>query len=257
MAPTISRFTEGVYHQLGGAVSYWGGGAGTRSRLRRPCVFTREGAYQDAAVIALATPPARLGVSHGWQELRGPFVATRSRGNVVAELNWENAFAVYSGVVERDAPVKITPENLYEIARTYPFGIRKHDEEVLVRCVNAVGEGGSLICIGDVPENTVLAILKAHPDRLIEAAGRAARNALPPAPSTVTHCLVADGVSRATLLGPRFPEEMAAVADGLGSVAASSPPLGMLSLGQIASSGAGYLEYLNKTCVIATLAAGV
>jgi hypothetical protein len=255
MVSTISRFIEGLYHQLGGAVSYWGGGAGTQSHVRRPCTFTRQGVYQDAAVIALAARPARLGVSHGWQELRGPLVATRARGNVVAELNWKNALAVYRGVVERDAQVNITPENLYEVARTYPFGIRKHDQEVVVRCLAAVGENDSLVCVGDVPENTVLAILKAHPDRLIEAAGRATRNALPADPRTVTHCLLADGVSRVTLLGTRFPEEMAAVADALGPVALSCPPIGMLSLGQIASNGEGYLEYLNKTCVVATLAA--
>jgi hypothetical protein len=255
LTANISRFLEAIYHQLGGTVSYWGGGAGINAQTRRPCVFTRHGVHRDAAVIALSTGPSRLGVGHGWREIRGPFVATRSRRNVITRLNWENALEVYRGVVERDLPVKITPENFYEVAGAYPFALRKHDQEVVVRCAVAIGEGGALVCVGEVPENAVLSILKGEPGRLVEAAGRAARDARPEDPGRVTHCLVADCVSRRTLLGRRFPDEIAAVNEGLGAAARSCSPLGMLTLGEIASHGEGYLDYFNKTCVVAAMEA--
>jgi hypothetical protein len=255
LTANISRFLESIYHQLGGTVSYWGGGAGNSARTRQPCIITRQGVHQDAAVIALVARPSRLGVGHGWREIRGPFVATRSKRNVIAQLNWENAFEVYRGIVERDMPVKITPENFYEVASRYPFALRKHEQEAVVRCAVAIGEGGTLVCVGEVPENAVLSILKGEPTRLVEAAGKAARDARPDDVSRVTHCLVADCFSRARLLGVRFPEEMAAVNEGLGAAARSCSPLGMLTLGEIASHGEGYLDYFNKTCVVASLAA--
>jgi len=256
LTANISRFVEAVYHQLGSTVSYWGGGAGINAHSRRPCVITRHGVHQDAAVIALAARPSRLGVGHGWREIRGPFVATRSRRNVIAQLNWENALEVYRGVIEPDSSVKITRENLYEVAGASPFALRKHDQEMLVRCAVSIGDGGSLVCVGEVPENAVLSILKAEPGDLVEAAGRAAREAHAGDGSThgeVTHCLVADCVSRATLLGSRFPEELAALSEGLGGVASGCSPVGMLTLGEIASRGQGYLEYFNKTCVVAVM----
>jgi hypothetical protein len=253
MTPNISRFLEGIYNQLGSTVSYWGGGAGINARNRKPCVMTRAGAYRDAAVVALAARRSRLGVGHGWTEIRGPFVATRSKRNVIAQLNWENAFDVYRGVVERDTQVKITPENFYQVAGAFPFALRKHDQEAVVRCAVALGEGGSLVCVGDVPENAVLSILKGEPDRLVAAAGRAARDARPDDPSRVTHCLIADCISRAYLLGDRFREEMAAIEEGLGDAGRACSPLGALTLGEIASHGKGYLEYFNKTCVVASL----
>jgi len=168
---------------------------------------------------------------------------------------FDSVYDVYRGVVERDMQVKMTPENFYQVAGAYPFALRKHEQEAVVRCAVAVGEGGSLVCVGDVPENAVLSILKGEPAQLVQAAGRAARDARPHDPSQVTHTLVADCISRAYLLGDRFPEEMAAINEGLGASARACSPLGVLTLGEIASHGEGYLEYFNKTCVVASLGA--
>jgi hypothetical protein len=109
LSPNISHFLRAIYHQLGNRVSYWGGGAGSLTLQPRPCVFTREGVHQGAAIIALSTLPSRLGVRHGWRELKGPFVATRSDRNAIIQLNWRNAFDVYRSTVEADAGVTITP----------------------------------------------------------------------------------------------------------------------------------------------------
>jgi hypothetical protein len=253
LAPNISRFLEGVYNQLGSRVSYWGGGAGSLSLEPRPCVFTREGVHQGAAIIALSSLPARLGVRHGWRELKGPFVATRSSRNVIAELNWKNAFELYRSAVEADARTVLTRETFFTVASGYPFGIRKEGQEAVVRDPVAVGEGGSLVCVGDVPENAVLSIHKGEAATLIAAAGQAAREARPPGPVKVRQCLLADCVSRALFLGDRFGEELAAIAAGLGETATGTRPIGMLTLGEISSHGQGYLEFFNKTCVVAVV----
>jgi hypothetical protein len=257
LSPNISHLLRAVYHQLGNRVSYWGGGAGSLTLQRRPCLFTRAGVHQGAAILALSSLPSRMGVRHGWRELKGPFVATRSDRNAIIQLNWRNAFEVYRSTVEADAGVAITPENFFRVASGYPFGIRKEGQEVLVRDPVAVGPGGSLICVGDVPENAALSILKGEPRLLMAAAGLAAREALrdgeadPQRP--LRHCLVADCVSRALFLGERFSEELDQIVDGLGGQAGGRHPVGMLTLGEISSHGEGYLEFFNKTSVVAVV----
>jgi hypothetical protein len=257
LAPNISHFLRAVYHQLGNRVCYWGGGAGSLSLQPRPCLFTREGIHQGAAILALSSLPSRLGMRHGWRELKGPFVATRSDRNAIIQLNWRNAFDVYRSTVEADAGVTITPENFFRIANGYPFGIRKEGQEVLVRDPVAVGAGGSLLCVGEVPENAALFILKGEPRLLVSAAGQAAREALLEGASAVSqpirHCLVADCVSRSLFLGERFSDELNEIADALGGGGEGRHPMGMLTLGEISSHGEGYLEFLNKTSVVAVV----
>jgi hypothetical protein len=259
LSPNISHFLRSLYHQLGNRVSYWGGGAGSLSLQPRPCVFTREGVHQGAAIVALSSLPARLGVRHGWRELKGPFVATRTARNVIIQLNWRNAFEVYRSTVEADAGVIVTPANFFSVASGYPFGIRKEGQEVVVRDPVAVDEGGRLICVGDVPENASLSILKGEPRLLISAAGQAAREALldgagdgaPARP--LRHCLLADCASRALFLGPRFEDELVEIAASLASGAEGCKPVGMLTLGEISSHGEGYLEFFNKASVVAVV----
>jgi hypothetical protein len=252
-APNISLFLQGLYNQLGAAVSYWGGGAGSGSHRAQRCVFTGEGVAEGAAVVALSALPARMGVGHGWREIKGPFVVARSKRNVIAQLNWENALERYRSVVERDADVKITHENFYEVASAYPFGIRKESEEVVVRCPVSIGDGGTLVCAGEVPENAILSILKGEPDLLVAAAGRAAQDARPDADVKVRHCLLADCMSRVRFLQDRFGQELAAIDAGLRGMTQDCSPLGMLTLGEISSDGEAYLDYFNKTCVVAVL----
>jgi hypothetical protein len=253
LSPNISHFLRAIYHQLGNRVSYWGGGAGSLMLRPRPCVFTREGVHQGAAIIALSSLPARLGVRHGWRELKGPFVATRSIGNVIVQLNWQNALDVYRATVEADAHVKVTAENFFRVASGYPFGIRKEGQEVVVRDPVAIGEGGSLICVGDVPENAALSILKGEPELLVAAAGQAAREARLEDTGGIRHCLLADCVSRGLFLEGRFADELTAIEDGLGGPSGPCKPVGMLTLGEISSHGEGYLEFFNKTSVVAVV----
>jgi hypothetical protein len=251
----ISPFLQAVYHQLGNQVSYWGGGAGSLGLARSPCLFTREGAFQGAAAIALTALPSRIGVRHGWRELKGPYVVTRSRRNVIVELNWKSALTLYQAAVEQDVGTPLSIERLFQVSPAYPFGLRKEGHEVVVRDPIAPGEGGTLVCVGDVPENAVLSILKGDPEGLVAAAGCAADDACAERPPAFRHCLLADCISRAVYLGQRFPEELAAIRTALrrGLGAPDSAPDGMLTLGEISSAGLGTLEFFNKTSVVAVV----
>ena len=253
LTPAISKLLEATYDELGDRVSYWGGGAGVSSFERVPCLFTRDGVMKDAAVLGLSSLRAELGVRHGWEMIEGPFVVTRSKSNVVHELNWKPALEVYTKHVGAHVGRELEPSQLGEIWGSYPLGLQKQDQELVVRDPVGSGAGGSLLCVGDVPTNAALCLLHGEPETLVAAAEAAARDAAQTGPEQVRLCLIADCISRVLFMGEGFSKELDAISTGLGELAKARAPIGVLTLGEISSRGDGYLEFFNKTCVVAAL----
>jgi hypothetical protein len=248
----IEPFLRRVYDELGNSVAYLGGGAGSLSLEQRPCVFCADGVFADAAVVALSPRTCGLGVRHGWLPIAGPLVATRTHRNRIEQLNWEPAFPVYSRIVEADSHRPVQREHFLERAREFPFGLLRDEQETVVRDPIQVDFGDALVCVGSVPENSVLHIMKGVPERLIEAAAGAAHDAARPRPGQAMQSLLIDCISRAIFLGPRFEEELTAVRSAL--AASGAPvPVGALTLGEISCRGDGYLEFYNKTAVVGVL----
>ncbi|MCR9101785.1 MAG: FIST C-terminal domain-containing protein [bacterium] len=252
----IAHFLSGLYDRLGDQVNFIGGGAGSLSLRQQPCLLTPDGLLQDAAVIAFLDYDTHLGVKHGWKRLAGPIVATRTAQNVICELNWEEAFAVYKNYIEKDCGCTITEDNFFEVAKGYPFGIYKSNAEEVIRDPIAVNSEGGLVCVGEVPENTVLNIMKGTADNLIASAAEAVEETLARSQNTeamVRHTMVVDCVSRALFLEGRHEEELEQINKRIKAVRSEVSPQGMLSLGEISSYGEGYLEFFNKTIVIGSL----
>jgi hypothetical protein len=252
LSPGIEPFLRNVYDQLGNGVSYLGGGAGSLSLQQRPCLLTSEGVFSDAAVLALSPWGCGLGVRHGWRPIAGPLVATRTRRNRVEQLNWEPAFPVYQGLVAADSGCVLEPERFGELAREFPFGLFREDQESVVRDPIQADETGALVCVGSVPENSVLHIMRGEPERLIAAAAAAARDATRALSGTPKCSLLIDCISRALFLGRRYDEELAAVSAALAAGGAPAP-VGALTLGEVSCRGDGYLEFFNKTAVVGVL----
>ncbi|MCA8980296.1 MAG: FIST C-terminal domain-containing protein [Planctomycetes bacterium] len=251
LTANVSRLLSELFGRLGNCVHYIGGGAGSLSLKQEPCVFSRDGAFQDAAVIGFIPRGSTLGVRHGWSQFHGPVVATRAAGNVIYELNWQNAFDVYRDALQQFVDEPITKHNIFQITKSFPFGIFKEGQEDVVRDPVAVDDDGGLICVGEVPENAVLNVLNGDSDSLIAAATLAARDCAP-ATGTVLHgAMIVDCVSRTIFLAERFAEELDAVQESLRKLDSQIPLWGMLSLGEISSHGEGYVEFFNKTIVTA------
>ncbi|WP_421947369.1 FIST signal transduction protein [Phaeodactylibacter xiamenensis] len=255
LMPNIASFLSGLYDRLGDRVNFIGGGAGSLTLEQKPCLLTPNGLLQDAAVIALLDYDTHLGVKHGWKRLAGPIVATRTSHNIIYELNWEEAFTVYKNYVEKDCDCKMSPANFFEISKCYPFGISKSNAEEVVRDPISVNSDGGLVCVGEVPENTVLNIMKGIPENLIAAAAEAVEETLNQSAHNdyVRHTMVVDCVSRALFLEDRHEEELEQISRRIKAVRPEVSPQGMLSLGEISSYGEGYLEFFNKTIVIGSL----
>lgn len=254
LTSNVATYLQKLYHHYGNAVKYIGAGAGSLSLVQQPCIFSNEGIFQDAAIICPINLKVNIGVKHGWEKLDGPIVATRTEKNVIHELNWKNAFEVYKEVAEKDSGITFNDENFFDIAKCYPFGIFREDQEDLVRDPISVDENGSLICVGEVPENTVLYILKGNNDALIQSAKTAIESSVANLTNEIKHTIIIDCISRTLFLEEEFPKELKAISEAMPiSNETESLPQGILSLGEISSSQNGYLEFYNKTLVIGVL----
>lgn len=248
----VESFREELFYTLGLSKNYIGGGAGSLSFTRKPCVITNEGILQDAAVIALVDISSGIGVSHGWEDVSEPMKVTESNGNHIISLNWEPALDIYHKHIEFLSGQKINHTNFFEIAKAYPFGISKIGNEMVVRDPIAILDDTSIVCVGAIPQNTFVYILNGNTNSLIEGAKNAKRlakkaffesNHRDASPDSTL--LFIDCVSRALFLEDHFQQEL--------DIIGSSNVIGALTLGEIANTGKAYLELYNKTTVIGIL----
>jgi hypothetical protein len=250
LAGNIAGFLTALFQKFANSVTYIGGGAGSLSLQQKPCLFTPEGFFQNAALLVFLDMECTLGVRHGWETIAGPLVATKTDKNKVLELNWENAYDVYRKVVESNSGQTFTENNFFDLAKGYPFGMIKEYAESIVRDPLSVGAEGELICVGEVPVNSVLNILKGTDTALVAAAGQAVADCLPAKGKNIKCCLIADCISRVLFLEAGFINELRAVKNQLSTIQPSLIPVGMLTLGEISSYGEGFLEFFNKTMVV-------
>ncbi len=242
-ATRVEEFVASLFATYGIDPSYIGGGAGSLETEGLPCLFTNQGLLADAGVIATVDTPASVGVRHGWEEIAGPLRVTEASGPTLAGLNGEPAFDVYREVVEADAGVTLGPENFFEVAKSYPFGLSRLDGEKIVRDPFEVADDGALTCFGNVPEGEFVHILKGEQDSLVAAAGAAYEDAA--GEGIDGEVLFFDCISRVLYLDDAFAAELDAVGDR------DSPTIGALTIGEIANDGEGHLDYYNKTAVAA------
>ena len=248
LSDNISSFLSSIFNLLGNRVKYIGGGAGSLSFVKQPCLFTNEGALQDAAILLLTSKTISTGVKHGWEKVSGPFVATQTSKTKIEEINWQNAFEVYKQVVEEDSQQTLTVENFFDIAKGYPFGIKRAESEYVVRDPISTDEDGSLLCVGEVSENVVIDILKGSTENLIEAAHEAVEIATKDADFSQT--FIVDCISRALFLDDDYSRSLDLIKEHIDEQKEGVSVEGMLTIGEISTYGRGYLEFLNKTIVV-------
>ncbi len=246
-ASRINDLIGNIFECYGMDLNTIGGGAGSLSMERGPYLFTEKGLIRDGAILASFSISSSVGVRHGWKQLSGPYYVTSSDLNTILTLDDEPAFEVYRRVVEKDIGAGLSCESFFEIAKSYPFGMQRIDAEMVVRDPIIVNDDGSITCVGDVPEGTYLHILKGEDDSLIMATRQACEDAMKDFDVPLKKILFIDCVSRFLFMGDTFTDELDAVCES------GIPVIGVLTLGEIANNGNGYLEFYNKTSVVAIL----
>ena len=124
------------------------------------------GAKRRAAAVVDAHKGAIL--EHGYHTNPHTSYATSTNGNCISQIDWRPAFEVYRELVREHYGEEITAENFYQYGVHFPFGIVRANHHVVVRIPVMLTDDGSLFCVGEVPANSVLTLLKAPTVRTVE-----------------------------------------------------------------------------------------
>jgi hypothetical protein len=253
MAKATESFINTLYETIGGGNYVIGGGAGMLDFVQRPCLFTRAGLLEDAALVIKLPVPMRSAVDHGWEVLDGPYLVTEANGTKVNTIDYLPAFQVYRESIERLTDYQFTKNNFFEIAKNFPLGIVGINEDIMVRDPVRLIKN-ELICVGCVPVNTMIYILHGRRKFIIEAAylageqsGLKLKNV---AMSPVGLAIVFDCISRSLYLDDDFSDELLALNAGVG---VGKRIIGVLSIGEIANTDRGTINLLNKSIVVGQL----
>jgi hypothetical protein len=243
----ISAFIDSLYNVIGCDTNYLGAGAGSLSFKQAPCLFTNKGLVADCAVIFGLCIESSIGVSHGWKPISIPYKVTESEGNIVKSLDWKPAFEIYQEFVQHYSNRSLVRDDFYNVAKLFPFGISRLDTEWLVRDPMRVLDDGSIVCVGEISEGSHVHILTADKSMLIKAA----ENALVCSKENLNISkqirIVIDCISRVFFLGEDFIKEIETVYEN------GIPMIGACTLGELANASNHYLDFYNKTIVVATL----
>jgi hypothetical protein len=216
-ATRISSLIEALFNIFGLELNFIGGGAGSINPdvldiAQKPCLLSNEGLLSDSALLAMLDNESGIGVCHGWKKIYGPLKITESHGNVLLSLDWRPAFSVYREIVDRFSEEPITNSNFFNIAKGFPFGISRLEQEKIVRDPFAVD--GNAITFGvDMPTETFVDIMTGDQASLIRAADRAftgGHNAYN-GDSAKRNILFMDCISRVLFLGDKLQEALASV----------------------------------------------
>ncbi len=248
LGPNVAGLLEDLYDRYGHGLPHFGAGAGYHDLRAAPCLFARGAALANAALAIIIPERLTVRVRHGWRRVRGPYVASRTRGSSVLELNWEPAGSVYRREVEAEAPSLAGLPVFPDLNSAYPLGIGKDGGEDVIRDPMGVDAEDGIRFLSDLAENTLLYLVHGDRDTLVASAREAV--AACEAPPDVGRCLLSDCYSRALMLGEDFGTELAAVGEEIRKFSAVRPQ-GVLALGEIAADGRQSVEFFNKTFVVA------
>jgi hypothetical protein len=161
MVPNIGTMLDSLYLQLANRVHYAGANAGSETFQPMPCLFDGERLVNNGLLMLLLTEHKGAILEHGYQTSQHTSYATSTHGNCISQIDWRPAFEVYQELVHEHYGQEVTAENFYQYGVHFPFGIVRANHHVLVRIPVMLAEDGSLFCVGEVPPNAVLTLLKA------------------------------------------------------------------------------------------------
>lgn len=246
-----SELALGLRENLPLRVAVTGGLAGDGADFKHTLVCDR-GGCGEGKIVAIGLYGERLHVGYGslggWDTFGAERLITRSKGNVLYELDGQSALGLY----------KIYLGEFYAgpaEALLFPLALRTGKEGYgLVRTVLGVNESNqSMTFAGDMPEGSYVRLMKANFDRLVDGAGGAARGSLEKIGQNGAQlALLISCVGRKLVLKQRVEEEVEEVREVLGGQAVLT---GFYSYGEICPHGAlTQCELHNQTMTITTFA---
>ncbi len=225
-----SELTKGLNCKLNNRIPVTGGLAGDQADFNETVIIHNK-AGEKNLVLAIGFYGKHLQVGYGsmggWDSFGVDREVTKSRGNILYELDGHPALELYKKYLGDHAA------NLPSSALLFPLSLRLKDSETaVVRTVLAVNEAdGSMIFAGDIPQGEYVRLMKANSDRLIDGANGAAEMSKislhNPSPDLA---ILISCVGRKLVLKQRVEEELEIIRESIGNTA---PMTGFYSYGEI------------------------
>ena len=213
-----------------------GGLAGNGTKFQETLTFS-DSVPKNNVVSAIAFYGQKLKIGYGsvggWDSFGPERIITRSKGNVLYELDGKNALELYKKYLGEHA------KGLPATGLLFPLGIRDNEATTsLVRTILATNDKEqSMTFAGDVPEGYRARLMKVNFERIIDAAGKAAKNCQ----ETIEYpkvelAIIVSCCGRKWILKQRVEEEIEAVREIFGN---DTILTGFYSYGEIAPVAGG------------------
>lgn len=245
-----SELVKGLRENLAESVIITGGLAGDRTRFESTWVLV-DGQPSSHRVTAVGLYGEHIqigfGSQGGWDIFGIERTVTRSKANVLYEIDQKPALELYKTYLGDLA------SGLPASALLFPLGLRTDQlaSNHVVRTVLAVNEQEqSMTFAGDIPEGSLVRLMKANPERLIDGASKSAAMAVPKISPDQVLGIVVSCVGRRLVLGQRTEEELEACLEHL---PAGSHQIGFYSYGEISPFQDGYCDLHNQTMTLTVL----
>ena len=246
-----SELVRGLNSEVPASVVVTGGLAGDGDRFRRTWVL-QGGRPQLGFVTAVGFYGDRVRIGHGskggWDRFGPERRVTKSKGNVLFELDGRPALQLYKEYLGDRA------SGLPATGLLFPLALRADaaDPKSLVRTILAVDERQqSLTFAGDIPEGALAQFMKANFDRLVQGASEAASSTtLSTDGDPCTLAIAISCVGRRLVLGGRTEEEIEATLDVLPK---GTQQVGFYSYGELSPYATGTCDLHNQTMTLTTL----
>ena len=246
-----SELVRGLNSGVPASVVVTGGLAGDGDRFRRTWVL-QDRRPQTGFVTAVGFYGDRIRIGHGskggWDRFGPERRVTKSKGNVLFELDGRPALQLYKEYLgDRAAGLPAT-------GLLFPLALRADaaDPKSLVRTILAVDERHqSLTFAGDIPEGALAQLMKANFDRLVQGASEAASSTtLSTDGDPCTLAIAISCVGRRLVLGGRTEEEIEATLEVLPK---GTQQVGFYSYGELSPYASGTCDLHNQTMTLTTL----
>lgn len=246
-----SELVKGIISVVGPDVPVTGGLAGDGDRFKKTLVSANE-APQSNMVSAVGFYGERVVFGHGclggWDAFGPERLITKSKGNVLYEMDGQPALTLYKKYLGEEAA------NLPGSALLFPLTIRPANNKnyTIVRTILSVNEADqSMTFAGDVPEGYVAQLMRGNFDHLVDGAAQAAKSAKLSQAQGDKLAVLVSCIGRKLLMGQRVGDEVEAVSKELGQ---DFKQVGFYSYGEISPhEESGFCELHNQTMTITTI----
>ncbi len=246
-----TELVSGLKDHLMRGVTITGGLSGDGDRFRETYAFLDgEPATNTVAAVGFSGSQIKVGFGSfgGWDPFGPERLITRSRGNILFELDGKSALALYKQYLGEHAA------GLPATGLLFPLSLRvREGSNPVVRTLLAVNEADqSMTFAGTMPEGTYARLMKANFERLIDGAVDAARTSSETLGNHQPELVILIScVGRKLILKQRIEEEVEGVCEILGGQAVYT---GFYSYGEISPFSRGEkCELHNQTMTITAI----